>query len=65
MWTVIYIAPTQKLASVICSRLQAEGFLTKQRQTAAAKQQIEILVPEVELEDIKELWTDILHSSFS
>jgi len=63
MWTVIYIASTQKLADRICERLQGEGFLVKQRQASTAKQQFEILVPEAELEDIKELFTDILHSS--
>lgn len=65
MWTVIYIASTQKLADRICERLQAEGFLAKQRQASTTKQQFEILVPEAELNDVKELLTEILHSSYS
>ncbi|MCY0874680.1 MAG: glutamate decarboxylase [Firmicutes bacterium] len=65
MWTVIYIASTQKLADRICERLLAEGCLAKQRQASTTKQQFEILVPEAELDDVKELLTDILHSSYS
>ena len=65
MWTVIYIAPTLRLAEKICARLTAEGFLARQRQTGAGRQQYEILVPESELDDVKELLNDILHSSYS
>lgn len=63
MWTVIYIAPTLRVADKICGRLSAEGFLVKQRQASTTKQQFEILVPEGELDDVKELLNDILHSS--
>lgn len=63
MWTVIYIASTEKLADRICTRLTGEGFLVKTRLVNAARQQFEILVPETELDDVKDLLTDILHSS--
>lgn len=63
MWTVIYIASTEKLADRICARLTGEGFLVKRRLVSAARQQFEILVPETELDDVKDLLTDILHSS--
>lgn len=65
VWTVIYIAPTKKLADAICGRLTLEGFLTKQRQTSTTKQQFEILVPEAELDDVLSMLTDILHASLS
>ncbi len=65
MWTVIYIAPTLRLAQKICETLAAEGFLAKQRQASTKKEQYEILVPESEIEDIKDLFNDILHSSLS
>ena len=63
MWTVIYIAPNLRLAERICIQLTAEGFLAKQRQASTKKQQFEILVPEMEIEDVKELLSDILRSS--
>ncbi len=65
MWTVIYIAPTLKIAERICSNLQTQGFLVKQRQANMAKQQYEILVPETELDDVKEILNDIIHASMS
>lgn len=63
MWTVIYIASTLRQAEKICERLAAEGFLARQRQATTARQQYEILVPASELEDVKELLNDIVHSS--
>lgn len=63
MWTVIYIASTEKMADRICARLTDEGFLVKRRLVSGARPQFEILVPETELDDVKELLTDILHSS--
>lgn len=65
MWTVIYIAPTLRQAERICERLAREGFLARQRQAGTSRQQFEILVPEAELEDVKELLNDIVHASFS
>ncbi len=65
MWTVIYIAPTVKIAERICANLQTQGFLVKQRQANTAKQQYEILVPETELDDVKEILNDIIHASMS
>ncbi len=65
MWTVIYIAPSLRLAEKICEKLVTEGFLVKRRQLSVSKQQFEILVPESELEDVREALNDILHSSLS
>lgn len=45
MWTVIYIAPTAKVADMIQSKLTEEGFLIKCRPINMSKQQFEILVP--------------------
>lgn len=61
MWTVIYIAPTVKMAERIKDRLTTEGFLVKVRQTNVAKQQYEILVPESELEEVQEILGMILN----
>ncbi len=61
MWTVIYIAPSAKIADRIKERLTAEGFLVKIRQANEAKAQFEILVPEAELEEIQEVLNSILH----
>ncbi|MFD2169476.1 glutamate decarboxylase [Tumebacillus lipolyticus] len=63
MWTVIYIAPNVKTAERIQDKLSEEGFLVKLRQTNAAKQQFEILVPETELDEVQEVLKDVLHSS--
>lgn len=59
MWTVIYIAPSAKIAERIQDRLTAEGFLVKIRQASVSKQ-YELLVPESELEEIQ----DVLNSIF-
>ncbi|MDI3258016.1 MAG: glutamate decarboxylase [Kyrpidia sp.] len=63
MWTVIYIAPSEKVAESIRSKLEAEGFLAKVRPTSVSKQQFEILVPESELDEVRDVLSDILHSS--
>lgn len=65
MWTVIYIAPNLRLAEKICERLTAEGFLAKQRPTGLTRPQYEILVPKTELEDVREVLSDIVQSSYS
>jgi len=63
MWTVIYIAASRKSAERIQEKLVAEGFLVKIRQTNISKQQYEILVPEIELDEVQEVLKEILHSS--
>lgn len=59
MWTVIYIAPSFKIAEKIHDRLTEEGFLVKIKPSQHGKQ-YEILVPEGELEEIKETLSVIL-----
>ncbi|WP_027414789.1 hypothetical protein [Aneurinibacillus terranovensis] len=54
MWTVIYIAPSAKVAEKIQDKLTTEGFLVKIRQAGLSKQ-FEILVPEGELEEVQEV----------
>ncbi len=60
MWTVIYIAPSAKIAERIQHRLTDEGFLVKVREARVSKQ-YEILVPESELQEIQEVLSTILH----
>ncbi|MCM3746794.1 glutamate decarboxylase [Paenibacillus pasadenensis] len=62
MWTVIYIAPTAKIAESIKKRLTEEGFLVQTRPISMSKQQYEILVPSGELEEVQEVLSSILHS---
>lgn len=62
MWKVIYIAQTPKIAETIQTRLSQEGFLIKLRALSPASQQFEVLVPSVELEEVQEVLTGILHS---
>lgn len=62
MWTVIYIAPTSKIADIIKERLTNEGFLVQIKATHLTKQQYEILVPEGELEEVQEVLNSILNS---
>ncbi len=62
MWTVIYIAPTAKIADRIRDKLEGEGFLVQVRPISLSKQQFEILVPEGELEEVQEVLNSILHS---
>jgi hypothetical protein len=59
MWTVIYIAPSIKMAERIQDRLADEGFLVKVRPSQHGKQ-FEILVPEGEIEEVKEILSSIL-----
>jgi hypothetical protein len=61
MWTVIYIAPTAKIAERIRQKLTDEGFLVQVRPINLTKQQFEILVPEGELNDVQEVLSAILH----
>ncbi|MBD2870518.1 MULTISPECIES: hypothetical protein [Paenibacillus] len=60
MWTVIYIAPTAKIADNIKKRLTEEGFLVKVRAVNLSKQQYEILVPSGELEEVQEVFNSIM-----
>lgn len=62
MWTVIYIAPTAKIADNIKKRLTEEGFLVKVRSVNLSKQQYEILVPSGELEEVQEVFNSIMRS---
>lgn len=59
MWTVIYIAPSMKMAEKIQERLVAEGFLVKISPSKFGKQ-FEILVPEGELDEVKEAISSVL-----
>jgi hypothetical protein len=61
MWTVIYIAPTTRIAENIKNRLTEEGFLVQVRPISLSKQQYEILVPSGELEEVQEVLNSILH----
>lgn len=61
MWTVIYIAPTAKIADRIKTKLSEEGFLVQIRPISLTKNQYEILVPEGELEEVQEVLNSILH----
>jgi len=61
MWTVIYIAPTVKIAERIKQDLTNEGFLVQVRAISMTKNQFEILVPEGELEEVQEVLNSILH----
>jgi hypothetical protein len=61
MWTVIYIAPTVKIADRIKQELTSEGFLVQVRAISMTKNQFEILVPEGELEEVQEVLNSILH----
>ncbi len=60
MWTVIYIAPTAKIADNIKQRLTEEGFLIKVRAVNLSKQQYEILVPSGELDEVQEVFNSIM-----
>jgi len=60
MWTVIYIAPTAKMAENIRKRLTEESFLVKIRPVNLSKQQYEILVPSGELEEVQEVFNSII-----
>ncbi|MDB5055917.1 MAG: hypothetical protein JWM44_3967 [Bacilli bacterium] len=61
MWTVIYIAPTAKIAERIKQKLTEEGFLVRIRAINLTKNQFEILVPAGELEEVQEVLNSILH----
>ncbi|MCD1258883.1 glutamate decarboxylase [Paenibacillus athensensis] len=61
MWTVIYIAPTAKIAERIKQKLTEEGFLVQVRGVNLSKNHYEIQVPEGELEEVQEVLNTILH----
>ncbi|MVP00908.1 glutamate decarboxylase [Paenibacillus lutrae] len=61
MWTVIYIAPTPKIAERIKQSLSEEGFLVQIRAINMTKNQFEIVVPEGEVEEVQEVLNTILH----
>ncbi len=61
MWTVIYIAPTAKIADRIQKRLTDEGFLAQVRPINLTKPQYEILVPSGEVREVEEVLGSILH----
>ncbi|TBL75055.1 glutamate decarboxylase [Paenibacillus thalictri] len=65
MWTVIYIAPTAKIAERIKEKMTEEGFLVQVRAISMTKNQFEILVPEGELEEAQEVLNSILHRTSS
>jgi len=60
MWTVIYIAPTAKIADMIKQKLTEEGFLVQLRAINLSKNQFEILVPSGEVEEVQEVLNSIL-----
>jgi hypothetical protein len=60
MWTVIYIAPTEKIAERVRKRLTAEGFLVQVRSINLIKPQFEILVPSGEVREVREVLGSIL-----
>ncbi|MZQ84987.1 glutamate decarboxylase [Paenibacillus sp. 5J-6] len=61
MWTVIYIAPTARIAERIKQRLTEEGFLVQVRGISLSKNQFEIVVPAGEVEEVQEVLNSILH----
>jgi ribosomal protein S8 len=61
MWTVIYIAPTAKIADRIKEKLTEEGFLVQVRAINMTKNQFEIVVPEGEVEEVQDVLNSILH----
>jgi hypothetical protein len=61
VWTVIYIAPTARIADRIKDKLTEEGFLVKVRAINLTKTQFEILVPEGEVLEVQEVLNAILH----
>ncbi|MDP5274409.1 glutamate decarboxylase [Chengkuizengella axinellae] len=62
MWTVIYIAPTEKLAERLKDNLTAEGFFVKVKPSGLSKKQYEILVPEGEVEEVQEVLSSLLRT---
>ncbi|MFS1511812.1 glutamate decarboxylase [Chengkuizengella sp. SCS-71B] len=61
MWTVIYIAPTEKMAERLKDNLTTEGFFVKIKSSGLSKNQFEILVPEGEVEEVQEVLGTLLH----
>jgi hypothetical protein len=63
MWTVIYIAPTAKIAERIKQKLTDEGFLVQVRPVSLSKNQFEILVPEGEIDEVQEALSEIMNDT--
>ena len=59
MWTVVYIAPNQKVAERLQQRLTTEGLLVKLRPIGQVQPDtvysVEILVPESEVDEALEI----------
>lgn len=64
MWTVVYIASNRLVAETLCERLNEHGILTKLRPLGVSRLRgeanIEILVPESEVEEA----TEVLNAAF-
>lgn len=59
MWTVVYIAPNQRVAERLQQKLTAEGLLVKLRPIGQVQPDsvysVEILVPELEVDEALEI----------
>ena len=59
MWTVVYIAPSEKEAEKLERRLTEEGFLVKLHAIGALQSgvasSVEVLVPESEVDEVMEV----------
>lgn len=53
MWTVIYVATNQNTADKVCKILSKEGYLTKIRSVNKKNTIFEILIPEAEAEEAR------------
>ncbi len=64
MWTVVYIAPNQSVASMLKEVLAKEGLLVMLRSSGiphfGAAGAVEILVPETEVEEAHEVLAGVL-----
>jgi hypothetical protein len=67
MWTVVYIAASEVVASEVCTRLRHEGVLAKAKAIGSAKTRTEyqILVMQSELTDVRELFPTLLHDALN
>ncbi|MHB9145798.1 MAG: glutamate decarboxylase [Symbiobacteriia bacterium] len=64
MWTVIYIAPSQRVAESLREVLQREGLLVQLRSGGIASKEeaanVEVLVPESEAQEAHEVLATVL-----